>query len=383
MTFLFSHCGLLQVKVKLSLNAIKEYNVANGRLMVSGYLSLKWTDELLHWSSDDFGAVTRIGVARNDIWTPGIQQLSDGDAVILFSSAWLDHNGNVTMAITGELVGYCDVDVLYFPIDQQTCIFIIIAPSLQAHELRLTPLKDYVEIGVFRKHGEWSMKESAVYPIEYTDTDINLVVAGLQYNIKLQRRPLFVLLHTTAPLFLIALLNMVIYVVPVESGERISFAVSVLLALIFFTSNIGDSIPNTALTVPILSLLTVSLITLCTINVIISVIFSRTAAQKFKPVTGCLHAFIRFCLRCKFGNKFKRDQYHPGEIISYPVEDKEDSRTENERPKKKCGRRSQREELEITWLMVVDVFDWIMFYVHLVVVAAAMTIPVLYISGVL
>ena len=349
---------------------------------MSGYLSLKWTDELLYWDSDDFGAVSRISVTRDEIWTPGIQQLSDGDANIEFSSAWLADDGNVTMVITGELIGYCDVDVLYFPIDEQTCRFVIIAPNLQAHEIRISPMKDYVEIGIFQKHGEWNIIGSAVYPIDYTDIDINVVVTGLIYDIRLQRRPIFVLLHTTAPLFLIGLLNMVIYVVPIESGERISFAVSVLLALVFFTSNIGDSIPNTALNVPILSMITASLITLCTINVIISVVFSRTAAQKFKPVSGCLHAFIRFFLRCKFGNKFQRDALSPGEVISRPSEGKEASSTENETLDNKCEHPSQK-EVEITWLMVVDVFDWMMFYVHLVVVAAAITLAFLYITDVL
>ena len=378
---MFRH--LLQVQIKLSLNAIKEYSVITGRLTVSGYLTFKWTDELLHWSRDDFGALTRISVTRTEIWTPDIQQLFDSDVGIYFSSAWLDDDGNVSMVITGELVGYCDVDVLYFPMDEQTCRFLLIAPSLEANELQLSPIKDHIETAMLLKHGEWNIKESAAYPILYTDKDINVVVTGLQYDIRLQRRPMFVLLHTTAPLFLIALLNMVIYVVPIESGERISFAVSVLLALVFFTSNIGDSIPHTALNVPVLSMVTASLITLCTINVIVSVIFSRIAAQKFKPVSGCLHAFAGFFLRCKFGNKFKKDQIHPGEIMSCQPEDKEASRKENEEPKQKCDCRSQKEEIDITWLMVVDIFDWIMFYVHLVVVAAVMTLAVLYISDVL
>lgn len=359
---------LFQVQVKMSLSSISEYDVITGKLTVSGYLTLRWVDELLQWKSEDFDGVSKINVAQGEIWTPEIQQIADSHVSRLFTSVWLNEDGNASMVVTGELIGYCDVDILYFPMDEKTCCFPLIAPNNEAAELQLSLLNENIETTSSLAHGEWNIIGSGAYTILYKEGDIGIEVMGLHFELRLRRRPMLVLIHTTTPLFLIALLNMMIYVVPIESGERISFSVTVLLALIFFTSNIGDSIPHTALNVPILSMVTAALITLCTVNVIISVIFSRIASEKIKPVSGCIHSFVSFFLTNKFGNMFKKQHAHPGEVINAQTGE---------------NVISEKVETEITWMMVVDIYDWIMFYVHLMVVATAVVLATLLIANVI
>ena len=375
--------NIFQVEVKMSLNSISEYDILTGELTVLGYLTLKWRDEVLHWARDDFGGVTRIHVSSGEIWTPEILQIANIDKYNLFSTTWLNDDGRVGMVVTGEFIGYCDVDILFFPIDEQLCAFSLIVLHSEASELKLSLIKDVIETTELLKHGEWNIIESKGYSYKYKEEDIDLEVGGIQYQLKLKRRPMFVLIHTTAPLFLLALLNMVIYVVPIQSGERISFSVTVLLAMIFFTSNIGESMPHTALNVPVLSMATAASITLCTFNVIISVIFSRIAAEKFKPVSGCLHTFAAFILSHNFGKRFKKRQIHPGEIINVRSIDEMMSEKETLENKKKSNRCKSAKEVELTWLMVVDIFDWIMFYVHLLVVATAIVLATLFITDVI
>ena len=367
----------------MSINGISEYDILTGELTVLGYLTLKWRDEVLQWTRDDFGGVSRIRVFENDIWTPEVLQIANIDRTSLFSSLWLNDDGRVGMVVVGEFIGFCDVDILYFPIDEQLCAFSLIIPHTEASELKLSLLADTIETTGLTKHGEWNILESKGFPFMYKEPDIEIEVGGLQYELKLKRRPMFILIHTTAPLFLLALLNMVIYVVPIQSGERISFSVTVLLAMIFFTSNIGDSMPHTALNVPVLSMVTAALITMCTINVIISVIFSRIAAQKFTPVSGCMHSFATCFIKHKFGRSFKKRQIHPGEIINVRSIDEMMSDKDTLEDKEKNVRCKSAKELEITWPIVVDIFDMIMFYVHLLAVITAVILAALFLTDVI
>ena len=366
----------------MSLNSISEYDILTGEVTVLGYLTLKWRDELLQWQRDDYGGLSRIRAFENEIWTPEVLQIANIEKSSLFSSVWLNDDGRVGMVVVGELIGFCDVDILYFPVDEQLCAFSLIVPHTEASDLKLSLIADTIETTELIKHGEWNIVESKGYPFMYKEPDIDIEVGGLQYQLKLKRRPMFILIHTTAPLFLLALLNMVIYVVPIQSGERISFSVTVLLAMIFFTSNIGDSMPHTAINVPVLSMVTSSLIAMCTVNVIISVIFSRIAAQKFTQVSGCLHTFATFFIKHKFGRKFKSPQVHPGEIINVRSIDELVSDKEMLAEKKKVRCKSAK-ELEITWPLVVDIFDMIMFYVHLLAVFTAVILATLFLTDVI
>ena len=51
----------------MSVTSISAYDIGNGKHTVSGYLTLKWTDELLHWDEAQFGAVTRIIANKDDV----------------------------------------------------------------------------------------------------------------------------------------------------------------------------------------------------------------------------------------------------------------------------------------------------------------------------
>lgn len=341
----------------------------------------------MQWLESDFGGVDRINVDSKEIWTPWMEQISDADGDYMFSTIWLNSDGNTSMVLVGKFVGYCDVDLLYFPLDEQVCGFVFISPRNNAAELNFSLIKDSVEITSMVKHGEWNIFESNAYRILYNEPDIDLEVVGLKFDLNLRRRPQFVLIHTTAPLALIALLNMITFVVPILSGERISFSVSILLALIFFTSNIVDNIPHSSARIPLLSMASAAITVLCTMNVIISVIFSRVAATKFKPVSGCLKAFVRFIVRVKFGIKVRKKQINADSARALhkcngnkPDDSEKDNPTINETY---CKTNHSGEDFEITWIIVADIFDWIMFYVHLLVVGTGVVLTFLFVIGII
>ena len=366
--------------MKMSVTGITEYDIITGKLTVSGYLTLKWTDEFLQWQDSIFRAITKISVGVDEIWVPQVQQTSDLTDKYFFSSTWLTSDGNAAMVLAGEFAGYCDVDVVYFPLDEQTCVFSLMSTNSGSNELKFSLLKDVIDTYSLREHGEWDIIDKNIFPISHIELDIEVEFVGLVFELKLRRRPLLLLLHTTAPLVLIALLNIVIYMVPIQSGERVSFSVTILLALVFFTTNITDYVPNTSLKIPILSFIIITIITLCTINVIISVIFSRVATEKIKPVPGCLKSFVRLILKTKTGGR----QVHPKEIDDSHAREgfdpeKETSDDHDEFPKSQ----KSLEEIEITWSMTVDIFDLIMFYVHLLVVAAGIVITTLFIINII
>ena len=369
----------------MAVTSISDYDIENGKLTMSGYLSLKWTDELLYWKENDFGGVNRIIVSRDDVWVPELKQAAKTELAEHFfvSSVWISNNGTACMILAGDFIGYCNVNTLYFPIDKQSCYFAVLSTANDAGELLIDFLGKEVETKLLAQHGEWDIENSNVSHMSFYDYDLGLKLFGCLFKINLSRRPLSILIYTCLPLTLIAFLNVMIYVVPVASGERVSFSVQILLTLIFFTSTISNRIPQNAIEIPLLSRAMAVLTLLCSLNVMISVELSRVANEYIKPVSGCLKSFTRLFLYFKLRRRYK----YRGEVRNVAGQDENgEDATDKEKSNKMVKQakvKETAEDIDITWMMVVDMFDSIIFYVHLFIVLSGTVAGGLYISGVI
>ena len=102
--------------------------------------------------------------------------------------------------------------------------------------------KRYVE------NGEWDLIKSVAFvdSQRYAQFQIQLVLA---------RRSTLLMLITILPSVILSILNIMVFLLPPESGERISFTLTLLLALAVFLTIMSDNIPKSSSPMPILSYL--------------------------------------------------------------------------------------------------------------------------------
>ena len=71
-------------------------------------------------------------------------------------------------------------------------------------------------------------------------------------NLKMKRQPYFVIIIVNIPVMLLSLLSLMIFYLPPESGERMSYSITLLLALIVFLTIISETIPKKSSPLPLL-----------------------------------------------------------------------------------------------------------------------------------
>jgi hypothetical protein len=91
--------------------------------------------------------------------------------------------------------------------------------------------------------------------------DEEMQTSIFQVMIKLQRRSSFFMVNIFAPILFLEVINLCVYIVPVQSGERISFAVTVLLSLSVFLTSVTSNIPKSSIAVSIFSIYTLAVLT--------------------------------------------------------------------------------------------------------------------------
>ena len=72
------------------------------------------------------------------------------------------------------------------------------------------------------------------------------------FNITVRRKPLFYYINLLAPCVVFNILTLVVFLLPFDSGEKISLSITILAALSVFQIHLMDIMPVTSVTIPII-----------------------------------------------------------------------------------------------------------------------------------
>ena len=115
----------------------------------------------------------------------------------------------------------------------------------------------------FEQHQDWSIV-STTWSVD-TDPDDDIIM----FELKIKRNPTYVIVTVILPLIILAILNLFVFAVPCDCGERISYAITVFLTFAVLFSLVAASLPETvANMVMFLILMTISSALTCVISII-------------------------------------------------------------------------------------------------------------------
>ncbi|KAH9488936.1 Neuronal acetylcholine receptor subunit beta-4 [Bulinus truncatus] len=158
-----------------------------------------------------------------------------------------------------------------YPFDQHACSIKMMAMTFTNSEMRfITSATGNVSTNSYTNNGEWDLTTADIHlPKNFTETEF----PELHITFHLKRRPFFLLLNVILPAIILSFLNIMVFVIPADSGEKISYGITVLLALSVFLSTVGGMLPRSSnvpmVTVYLFILLIISMLTV--INSIIIV----------------------------------------------------------------------------------------------------------------
>lgn len=193
----------------------------------------------------------------------------------------------------------CSVDITYFPFDTQTCELKFTAWSYTKNEVELNKGSKGVQLETYVENSQWELSGTSA---RETNTD----EAAVFFSLTLKRRPHFYIINVIMPVVFLSALNVISFVLPVSSGERASYAVTVFLALAVFLTIVAGELPKNSETTSLLSVYVMLMSGLSTMIVVVSIIEVRLAArdEEKQPISKFFLAFAKLshflkCKRCK------------------------------------------------------------------------------------
>jgi hypothetical protein len=253
---------IFQADFTAYLLSVEHFDISTREAVITAYYDISWKDEYLTWDPSEYGGQEILHLPEGKFWMPDIVltlQPVNTENTVYFNgafSAWVTYHGDLTLIQIGTYQTRCKVDTTLYPFDIHQCNFQFIMMSHRVEDLKIRLPTKAVDTDLLRKNGEWYIE----------DTNVTVVVVPTGFKIKdyissdmvdvsftLRRRPTFIINNIYVPIILMSSLNIATCYVRPDSGERLSFAVTLYLSLVFATTAAIESIPNNSLKMPYMS----------------------------------------------------------------------------------------------------------------------------------
>ncbi|BES97710.1 Acetylcholine Receptor [Nesidiocoris tenuis] len=223
---------------------------------------------------------------------------ADGNfEVTLATKATIYHQGLVEWKPPAIYKSSCEIDVEYFPFDEQTCVLKFGSWTYDGFKVDLRHMDEkqgsnVVEVGVdlseFYMSVEWDILEVPAVRNERFYTCCDEPYLDITFNITMRRKTLFYTVNIIIPCMGISFLTVLTFYLPSDSGEKVTLSISILISLHVFFLLVVEIIPPTSLVVPLLgkylifAMILVS-ISICVTVVVLNVHFRSPQTHKMAP----------------------------------------------------------------------------------------------------
>ncbi|CAF3279536.1 unnamed protein product [Rotaria socialis] len=267
----------LPVPVKLGLTLTQVFDMIekNQILITNVWLDQEWYDEFLQWDPADFNGIHRLNLPSKLIWLPDIVLYNNADEFsnsnIMQVNAMIIHNGNVFWPIPTRLKSTCQIDVTYFPYDEQECKLKFGSWTYNGYQVSIAERNDAIELSSYVPNGEWDLLD--------TSYQVNIVrypccpepFPDITFYVRIRRRILYYLYSVVFPCVMLSILTLLVFCLPPESGEKIALGITVLLAFSVFMLAIAENMPETSEYIPLISLYLTAVMAMTSVSVMMTV----------------------------------------------------------------------------------------------------------------
>ena len=161
-------------------------------------------------------------------------------------------NGMVVWTITSVFQTRCEMDAYRFPFDHHYCSFGIMNALVSATFANFSTFPDYFSIANMYVSKEWEITHTQVDQVHFKSNPY-FESAMLFYSFYLTRKPSYYIITVILPIALLSFVGLMVFLLPPDSGEKISLSVTSLLSFFITQVTILEHLPASWETIPVIS----------------------------------------------------------------------------------------------------------------------------------
>jgi hypothetical protein len=162
------------------------------------------------------------------------------------TNAIVRYDGNVTWLSTVIFKSSCQINVKYFPFDEQMCDMVFASWTFDGFFLDININTGEGDTTNYIKNGEWHLVKILAIKHLKMYSCCEEPYPELQYKFIIRRRPLYYVFNLVFPCLLITMVAFLGFYLPPGSNEKVSIGITTLLSLTVFLMLVAESMPPTS-----------------------------------------------------------------------------------------------------------------------------------------
>ncbi|XP_058586641.1 5-hydroxytryptamine receptor 3E-like [Neofelis nebulosa] len=275
--------------------------LVNISFTMSAILDVVWDNPFIRWNPEECEGITKISVATKNLWLPDIfiVEFMNVDKTPKGLTAYVSNEGRIRYKKPMKVTSICNLDIFYFPFDQQNCTLTFSSFLYTVENMLLGMEKEVWEIAdtsrdIVQTHGEWEL-----LGINKATPKMSLGTSlydQIMFYVAIRRRPRLYIINLLVPSGFLVAIDALSFYLPAESGNRAPFKITLLLGYNVFLLMMNELLPTNG--TPLISVyfaLCLSLMVVSLLETIFITYLLHLATSQPPPMPQWLHSLILYC----------------------------------------------------------------------------------------
>ncbi|XP_067344507.1 5-hydroxytryptamine receptor 3A-like [Channa argus] len=254
-----NHRNATQLRVDMVLYAILDMREKEQTFVPYVWMIQKWQNEYIRWEPGDFCGIEYVNVPTEIMWKPDltIEEMIEKDRAPPAPYLVITYEGNVLTINDQVLVSTCSMHVYKFPFDIQVCNLTFKSVLHSDEEISVAHTVNSSVVTMVSRKMMRTQSEWLFISMNVTDKMVNTFgfnQSTIIYTITMKRRSTLYIVNFIVPVLFFLCLDLSSFLISEHGGEKLSFKVTVLLAVTVMQLILNEILPSTSNRIPLIAL---------------------------------------------------------------------------------------------------------------------------------
>nr|XP_028699316.1 5-hydroxytryptamine receptor 3C [Macaca mulatta] len=236
------------VNISFTLSAILRVDAQLQLLTSFLWMDLVWDNPFISWNPKECVGINKLTVLAENLWLPDIFIMESMDVSQMPSglTAYISSEGQIKYNKPMRVTSICNLDIFYFPFDQQNCTFTFSSFLHTVDGMLLGMDKEVWEItdtshNVIRTQGEWELL--GINKATPKMSMGNNLYDQIMFYVAIRHRPSLYIINLLVPSSFLIAIDALSFYLPAESENHAPFKITLLLGCNVFLLMMNDLLP--------------------------------------------------------------------------------------------------------------------------------------------
>ncbi|XP_049614154.1 5-hydroxytryptamine receptor 3A-like [Syngnathus scovelli] len=272
------------VSLELILYAILDVREIDQTFVPYVWIFTSWHNDHISWDPEQFCGIKNVSVPTELFWKPDltIEEMIEKDKAPPSPHLTIFNNGRVHVQNDQVLLSTCKLHIYQFPFDRQSCNLTFKSVVHPLQELQLLHTLSSAEATqwsreVMRTQNEWLFVSMTV--VNKTSSEFGIQQDMIVYTINMKRRPVLYIINFLLPVLFFLALDLASFFISDRGGEKLSFKVTVLLAVTVMQLILNEILPCSSNRIPLIAVYCIGIFALMLLS-LLETIFAMYLMEK-------------------------------------------------------------------------------------------------------